>query len=267
MTVVTCTLGEEGEVIPESLRGLAAEQADQLGGYRVGELRAACSALGVAGQRFLGGIGRWRDSGMVWQEPGRAAGTVPDAHPRALVNGDAQKQAEVLEAVLREVKPQVVVTYAADGGYGHPDHVRAHDVTMQATADVPEVLRVFHAVPSRDTLREGLRRLQGADGMPFRMPELDELPHVDDETITSVIDITAHLPAKISALRAHGTQVRTWLDQWHNGAGIGGYALSNGVAQPIVASEHYVLARGAGEGAERDLFGGLGVSGTEPAGH
>lgn len=266
VTVVTCTLGEEGEVIPDSLRGLAAEQADQLGGYRVGELRAACSALGVSGQRFLGGIGRWRDSGMVWQEPGRAAGTVPDAHPRALVNGDVDEQAEQLRAVLREVKPQVVVTYAADGGYGHPDHIRAHDVTMRATADVPEVLRVFHTVPSRDTLRAGLRRLAEVDGMPFTLPELGELPHVADEEITSVIDIGAHLSAKIGALRAHGTQVRTWLDRWDNGAGVGGYALSNGVAHPIVASEHYVLARGCEAGAERDLFGGLGVSGTEPVG-
>src|SRR5919109_2944101 len=60
VVLVTCTLGEEGEVIPDSLRGLACDQADQLGGYRVGELRAACTALRVAGHRFLGGVGRWR---------------------------------------------------------------------------------------------------------------------------------------------------------------------------------------------------------------
>ncbi len=264
VTVVTCTLGEEGEVIPESLAGLASDRADQLGGYRVGELRTACSALGVAGQRFLGGIGCWRDSGMVWQEPGRAAGTAPDAHPRAFVNGDRHEQASALEAVLREVKPQVVVTYAEDGGYGHPDHVRAHDVTTEAAAKVPDVLRVFHAVPSRDMVGAGLNRLAASTGMPFEMPRLADLPHVADESITSVVDIGDHLPAKIAALRAHGTQVRVWLDQWDNGAGVAAYALSNGVAHPIVRSEHYVLARGDGAGAETDLFGGLGVGGTEP---
>jgi N-acetyl-1-D-myo-inositol-2-amino-2-deoxy-alpha-D-glucopyranoside deacetylase len=58
VTVVTCTLGEEGEVIPASLRLLAPSEADQLGGYRVGELRAACAALGVSDHRFLGGAGR-----------------------------------------------------------------------------------------------------------------------------------------------------------------------------------------------------------------
>ncbi|RCW42770.1 N-acetyl-1-D-myo-inositol-2-amino-2-deoxy-alpha-D-glucopyranoside deacetylase [Halopolyspora algeriensis] len=265
VTVVTCTLGEEGEVIPEHLRGLASDRADQLGGYRLGELRSACSALGVAEHRFLGGLGRWRDSGMVWQEPGRAAGTVPDAHPRALVNGDFPEQCEALETVLREVKPQVVVTYAADGGYGHPDHIRAHDVTMAATAKVPDVQRVFHVVPSREAIRTGLERLSRAEGMPFRLPQLAELPHVDDASITTTVDIGEHLPAKIGGLRAHGTQVRVWLDQWDSGAGIAGYALSNDVAQPVVPTEHYVLARGEQQGASTGLFGGLGGDETGPA--
>ncbi|GAA4857218.1 MULTISPECIES: N-acetyl-1-D-myo-inositol-2-amino-2-deoxy-alpha-D-glucopyranoside deacetylase [Saccharopolyspora] len=263
VVVVTCTLGEEGEVIPESLRGLASDQADQLGGYRVGELRSACAALRVADHRFLGGIGRWRDSGMLWEEPGRA-GALPEAHPRAFATGDRAAQAEALEAVLHEVKPQVVVTYAADGGYGHPDHVRAHEITAAATATVPDVQRVFHAVPSRETLRAGLAELAEDGGQPFALPEVDELAHVDDTAISTVIDITEHLPAKISALRAHGTQVKTWLDRWDNGAGLAAYALSNGVAQPLVGTEHYVLAAGDPAGCESDLFGGLGVFGTEP---
>lgn len=264
--MVTCTLGEEGEVIPESLRGLASDQADQLGGYRVGELRAACTALRVAGHRFLGGVGRWRDSGMIWHRPGQA-GALPDAHPRAFANGDRQEQADALEAVLREVKPQVVVTYADDGGYGHPDHIRAHEVTMDATAKVPEVLRVFHTVPSRSAIEAGLRSLAKAEEMPFRLPEVDELPHIHDDGITTTIDVSEHLPAKISALRAHGTQVKVWLEQWNNGAGVAGYALSNGIAQPVVGTEHFVLAAGDPHGCENDLFGGLGVSGTEPVGH
>lgn len=265
VVVVTCTLGEEGEVIPESLRGLASDQADQLGGYRVGELRSACAALRVADHRFLGGVGRWRDSGMRWEQPGQAA-ALPNAHPRAFATGDPQEQTDALEAVLREVKPQVVVSYAADGGYGHPDHIRAHEVTVAAAAKVSDVQRVFYAVPSRDVVAKGLAALAQAEDLPFELPQPHELASVDDESITTVVDVSEHLPAKISALRAHGTQVKVWLDQWHNGEGVAAYALSNGVAQPIVTTEHYVLATGDPQGCHTDVFGGLGVSGTEPVG-
>lgn len=266
VVVVTCTLGEEGEVIPDSLRGLAADQADQLGGYRVGELRSACTALGVADHRFLGGVGRWRDSGMRWERPGRA-GVAPTDHPRALATGDRQEQEDELEAVLREVKPQVVVTYAEDGGYGHPDHVRAHELTMAVCARVPDVLRVFHTVRSRAALDAGLLALRQAKELPFTLPELGDLSHTEDESITTAIDVSAHLPAKINALRAHRTQVSVWLDEWDNGTGVAAYALSNGVAHPVVGSEHYVLASGDPQGCAEDLFGGLGVSGTEPMGN
>lgn len=265
VVVVTCTLGEEGEVIPESLWGLASDQADQLGGYRVGELRSACAALRVADHRFLGGVGRWRDSGMLWEQPGQA-GALPTAHPRAFATGDLQEQTDALEAVLREVKPQVVVSYAADGGYGHPDHIRAHEVTAAAAAKVSDVQRVFYAVVSRDVVAKGLAALAQAEDLPFELPQPHELASVDDESITTVVDVSEHLPAKISALRAHGTQVKVWLDQWHNGEGVAAYALSNGVAQPVVTSEHYVLATGDPQGCRTDLFGGLGVSGTEPVG-
>ncbi|MGP4021515.1 N-acetyl-1-D-myo-inositol-2-amino-2-deoxy-alpha-D-glucopyranoside deacetylase [Saccharopolyspora sp. 5N708] len=263
VVVVTCTLGEEGEVIPESLRGLAADQADQLGGYRVGELRSACTALRVADHRFLGGVGRWRDSGMLWEQPGKA-GARPDAHPRAFAIGDLREQTDALETVLREVKPQVVVSYAADGGYGHPDHIRAHEVTVAAAAKVPEVQRVFYAVPSRDALAKGLAALAQTEDMPFELPAPHELASVADESISTVVDVSEHLAAKISALRAHGTQVKVWLEQWHNGDGVAAYALSNGIAHPVVSTEHYVLATGDPQGCEADLFGGLGVSGTEP---
>jgi len=249
VTVVTCTLGEEGEIIPTSLNELRAGAADQLGGYRVGELRSACAALGVNDHRFLGGIGRWRDSGM--------AGDPANGHSRAFVAGDRDEQAAQLAELLREVRPQVVVSYGADGGYGHPDHIRAHEVTMAAVGDVPEVARVFHTVASRRAIEAGRHRLSMIDGVPFRTPEPGELPTVDDSEITTVVDVSRHIPAKLSALRAHATQVSVW----QNGEGAGCYALSNGVAQPVVDAEYYVLARGPAAGAEADLFGGLGEAG------
>ncbi|ANZ36291.1 N-acetyl-1-D-myo-inositol-2-amino-2-deoxy-alpha-D-glucopyranoside deacetylase [Lentzea guizhouensis] len=240
VTVITCTLGEEGEIIPPALAHLAAGAADQLGGFRVGELRSACAALGVTDHRFLGGIGRWRDSGMV---------DVPaNAHPRAFVQGSVEEQAAQLAEVLREVKPQVVVSYDAFGGYGHPDHIRAHEITVAACAQVSDVERVFYAVTSRDATEAGVRALENVPEA-FRLPEPGELPVTPDEDITTVVDISEHLIAKRRALRAHSTQVSVWDE---------GYALSNGIAQPLVGSEYYVLAKGPAEGAAADLFGGLG---------
>lgn len=246
VTVVTCTLGEEGEIIPAGLRELAADAADQLGGYRVAELRSACAALGVTDHRFLGGIGRWRDSGMV--------GVAANEHPRAFIRGDLDEQVAVLAEVLAEVRPQVVVTYDAFGGYGHPDHIRAHEITTAAAARCPDVDRVFHAVTSREATERGERALAELSDLPFRLPLPGELPVTEDALITTTVDISEHLSAKLRALRAHSTQVSVWQD----GAGGASYALSNGIAQPVVQAEYYVLATGPAHGAHDDLFGGLG---------
>ncbi|GAA3872114.1 N-acetyl-1-D-myo-inositol-2-amino-2-deoxy-alpha-D -glucopyranoside deacetylase [Saccharothrix violaceirubra] len=242
VTVVTCTLGEEGEIIPPALRELAADAADQLGGYRVAELRSACAALGVTDHRFLGGIGRWRDSGM--------AGVAANDHPRAFARGSFDAQVEALSEVIASVKPQVVVTYDAFGGYGHPDHVRAHEITTAAASN--DVDRVFHTVTARGALDEGVRGLAELPELPWRLPEPGELPAVPDDTITTTIDISDQVVAKLRALRAHSTQVGVWQDGTD-----AAYSLSNSIAQPVLRAEHYVLARGRAEGAETDLFGGL----------
>lgn len=246
VTVVTCTLGEEGEIIPASLHGLAADQADQLGGYRVGELRAACIALGVTDHRFLGGVGRWRDSGM--------AGVPSNSHPRAFAGAGLDEQAEALTDVLRQVRPQVVVTYDANGGYGHPDHIRAHDLTMAVVGGIPDVQRVFHAAAAESAITKGVRELADLADLPYRLPQPGELPTVPDTQITTVIDVSEHQTAKIRALRAHPTQVQVW----QNDSGDAAYALSNGIAQPFTAAEYYVLAAGQPDGAATDLFSGLG---------
>jgi N-acetyl-1-D-myo-inositol-2-amino-2-deoxy-alpha-D-glucopyranoside deacetylase len=255
VTLVTCTLGEQGEVIPPELALLAADAADQLGGYRIAELAAACAALGVTDHRFLGGTGRWRDSGMVLARPGRAA-TPERLHPRALASRDAlADQVDALTAVLEEVAPQVVVTYAPDGGYGHPDHVRAHDITAAAVRRVPEVVRLYATVVGRATLDAGLAALAGAaptgvGGLPFRMPAPDELPSVPDVTVR--LDVSAQRAARLAALAAHGTQVALW-----EGPAVA-YAMSNGVAQPLLDVEEFVLLRGTPVPPDADdLFAGV----------
>ncbi|MGH3761268.1 N-acetyl-1-D-myo-inositol-2-amino-2-deoxy-alpha-D-glucopyranoside deacetylase [Actinophytocola sp.] len=249
VTVVTCTLGEEGEIIPDALRELAAGCADQLGGYRIGELRSACAALGVSDHRWLGGPGRWRDSGM--------AGVAANAHPRAFAGGDLDEQAAVLAAVLDDVRPQVVVTYGPDGGYGHPDHIRAHDVTMAAREKAGDSVggpaRVFHVVNSRQATENGVAELAQVTDLPYRLPEPGELPATDDSRITTTVSIADVLSVKQRALRAHATQISVW----QSADGTHCYALSNGIAAPIPAAEFYALAAGDPTGADTDLFGGM----------
>ncbi|MGH3962041.1 MAG: N-acetyl-1-D-myo-inositol-2-amino-2-deoxy-alpha-D-glucopyranoside deacetylase [Pseudonocardiaceae bacterium] len=251
VTLVTCTLGEQGEILTAELRDLAADRADQLGGYRVGELRAACAALGVTDQRFLGGIGRWRDSGMV-VEPGARASVPPDLHPRAFAAGVLAEQIDALVEVLGQVRPQVVVSYGPDGGYGHPDHIRAHQVTMAAAARVPEVVRVFWAVQPVSAVADGIAALHAMPGLPFPLPPSDGLPGVADAEVTTRLDVTTHRSAVLAAMRAHSTQVRVWAAGPHQA-----FVLSDGVARPVLGSEYLTLARGPAEGAQDDLFGGL----------
>jgi N-acetyl-1-D-myo-inositol-2-amino-2-deoxy-alpha-D-glucopyranoside deacetylase len=251
VTLVTCTLGEQGEVIPAELRGLAADQADQLGGYRVGELRAACAALGVTDQRFLGGIGRWRDSGMV-AGPGARATAPADLHPRAFAAGELDEQVAALVEVLAEIRPQVAVSYGPDGGYGHPDHIRAHQVTMAAVAQVPEVARVFWAVQPASAVAEGIAALRAMPGLPFPAPEPGGLPGVADTEVTTRLDVTACRAAVLAAMSAHSTQIRVWVDGPHQA-----FALCDDLARPILDTEHLTLVRGPARGAQDDLFAGL----------
>ncbi|MFE3173802.1 N-acetyl-1-D-myo-inositol-2-amino-2-deoxy-alpha-D-glucopyranoside deacetylase [Amycolatopsis sp. NPDC059090] len=240
--VVTCTLGEEGEIVPPRLARLVAAEADQLGGYRSGEMAAAAAALGLARHEYLGGIGRWRDSGM--------AGTPAADHPRAFTGGSLVEQTAQLRELIDDFAPQVVVTYDSFGGYGHPDHIRAHEITMAAAPDAPSVERVFHVVQSEAALAVGLAELRADGTSPFRVAADGELPSTPDGKITTVVDISAHRQAKLAALRAHETQL-TVVD-----GAVTHFALTNSIAQPIPSAEYFVLAQGDAHGAETDLFGG-----------
>src|ERR671928_2136605 len=124
VTLVTCTLGEEGEVLVPELAHLAADKDDTLGQHRIGELAAAMEALGVRDHRFLGGPGRYRDSGMM--------GLPTNDRPDCFWQAELDEAAGHLVRVIREIRPQVLVTYDDNGGYGHPDHIQAHRVAMRA---------------------------------------------------------------------------------------------------------------------------------------
>jgi N-acetyl-1-D-myo-inositol-2-amino-2-deoxy-alpha-D-glucopyranoside deacetylase len=262
VTLLTCTLGEEGEVLVPELAQLAADQADQLGGYRIGELRAAMAALGVTDIRFLGGAGRYRDSGMM--------GTPANTHPRAFWSADLDEAVAAAVAVVREVRPQVVVTYDENGGYGHPDHIQAHRVAMGAVAaaadpayapelgqawDVP---KVYWCCIPLSVLQSGMQALADlGEESPFEgIGDVDDLPSVvSDEDVAAAVDGRRFAAAKLDAMRAHATQIT-----------VDGpfFALSNSLGQEALGTEYYRLVRGergpAGpgpQGWEDDLFAGL----------
>jgi N-acetyl-1-D-myo-inositol-2-amino-2-deoxy-alpha-D-glucopyranoside deacetylase len=258
--VVTCTLGEEGEVIGDQWAQLAVEHADQLGGYRIGELTAALHALGVSGPTYLGGPGRWRDSGMVGAEA-RSRQRFSDADERETVGA--------LVAIIRELRPHVVVTYDPNGGYGHPDHIQTHVVTTAAVAAAGSsgdysgqpwsVPKLYWTVIARSAFTAGWEALGPGDlrdewVIPPADGDFGRLGYGDDE-IDAVIDDPDALPAKTAALLAHATQLTV-------GPTGKALALSNNLALPIVAEEHYILAAGdAGDrderGWETDLLAGL----------
>ena len=287
VTLVTCTRGEQGEVIPERLAHLAepGAPADGLGDHRVGELAAAMAALGVTDHRFLGdpaspgrtasaaaaaGATVYRDSGMAYDHDG---GVVPapeqptGAFAPATTEDSVEQPAEYLAALIRELRPQVVLSYEPGGGYGHPDHVQAHQVTMRAVelavldGDGPGwvVPKVYWAVMPESLVRATLSALASAEGIAYRGRDPDgRMPSevVPDDQVTAAIDAITHTPAKVAALRAHETQISVTA----NGAF---YALSNGVRRPVLGLEFYRLARGvpAGPrddvGRETDLFAGI----------
>src|SRR5918993_2547376 len=212
VTLVTCTLGEEGEVLVPELAQLAAKEGDQLGGYRIGELRAALAELGVTDHRWLGGAGRWRDSGMMGL-PENDAG-------RAFWRADLDEATRAMVSIVREVRPQVLVTYDEGGGYGHPDHIQAHRVAMAALdgaadpAYAPEtgepwaIAKVYWSAMPLSQLQGMVDALRGTEHAFSDVESAEELGMgVPDELVTASVDGTAQLPAKIAAMRAHATQI------------------------------------------------------------
>ncbi|MEV6807305.1 N-acetyl-1-D-myo-inositol-2-amino-2-deoxy-alpha-D-glucopyranoside deacetylase [Streptomyces sp. NPDC051132] len=244
VTLVTCTLGERGEVIPPELRHLT---GPALGAHRRGELGAALGALGVTDGRLLGGAGRYGDSGMT--------GTPDNDDPGCFWQADVDEAAGLLAEVILEVRPQVLVTYDDNGGYGHPDHIQAHRVAMRAADLAAErghrIAKVYWNRVPRSVAETAFARLRDElAALPFdRSATVADLPGVvDDERITTAIDGTAHAAAKAAAMRAHATQIQVAEPC---------FALSNDLAQPLLTTEYYELVRGAGQHGETDLFAGV----------
>ncbi|KAA1418991.1 N-acetyl-1-D-myo-inositol-2-amino-2-deoxy-alpha-D-glucopyranoside deacetylase [Nocardioides humilatus] len=268
VTLVTCTAGEMGEILVPELEHLAADKEDGLGEHRRGELDAAMRELGVTDHRFLGGFGTYRDSGMKWHDDGHAI-AADEIHDNAFWHADLTQAADHLIAVIREVRPQVMVTYDEFGGYGHPDHIQAHRVAMYAAqlAAAPsyrrdlgeawDIAKIYWGAMSESRIREGLRRLRDeGDTTTFEGMDPDgQLPPFfrPDEDITAEVDAGAYLEQKMAALKAHATQIT---------ADGPFFALANNEGQLVWGRELYRLVKGVpGEvgdhGWETDLFAGV----------
>jgi N-acetyl-1-D-myo-inositol-2-amino-2-deoxy-alpha-D-glucopyranoside deacetylase len=251
VTLVTCTRGERGEVIGTALSHLEGDGA-ALAAHREGELAAALASLGVTDHAFLDSVppaadaltsrARLEDSGMAWVGDGAPgatgqAGAATEVPPGALVRASVEECAERLATVVRDRRPAVVVTYEPGGGYGHPDHVRAHEITVRAlslaaqdattgSATVPghEPAHVWWVVVPPAVLtaaRADLARRATEDpwfqalleSQPTAALPQGPLPAVAEPArdVVATVDVRPVLEQVRGALTAHATQVH-WVD-------------------------------------------------------
>lgn len=255
VVLVTCTRGELGEVIPPELAHLEVKAADlppvpfpetkDDGGHLPGhaaspgaglavqrehELASALAALGVHEQIWLGqgatapaaGPVVFRDSGMQWGNDGRAT-AASTVLPGSFSRAPLAETAGLLAQAIRDLRPDVVVTYASDGGYGHPDHIGAHELTVtalrQARAAGPAAARPGEPAP----VATGWK-------VPAVYTIVSDRPERPLDDGAPRIAVAGDLAAKTAAMRAHQTQIVV------DG---GRYALSDQVWRDISVVEEF----------------------------
>ncbi len=249
--VVTCTNGELGEVAEVPDLGPVEDVRRRLGEIRAAELAEACRRLGPVDLRMLG----FHDSGM--------AGTVDNDDPKVFINQDLDHAVRKIVAIIREVRPQVLVTYNEIGFYGHPDHIRAHEAALRAvdaaadpsygTGEAHQVAKVYYTAVPKSLLRAG-RDLWGEMGAGdpdefFAEEEIERIA-TDDDTVTTAIDVAAYVERKFDALEAHRTQLGT-TERF--------LGIPEEYRNLAFGTEYYVLVRPdrVPESEEIDLFEGL----------
>jgi N-acetyl-1-D-myo-inositol-2-amino-2-deoxy-alpha-D-glucopyranoside deacetylase len=265
VVLVTCTRGELGEIVVPEMD--TSDNHRRLGEIRAGELEAAMGLLGVTEWENLG----YRDSGMMDEAGNR--------DPRSFWQADLDEAARRLTWLIRTYRPDVVTTYNEFGGYGHPDHIRTHDVAVRAfpragdASWYPEQIEAGlepwapsklyeQAIPAsvRNAMNERLVEL-GAES--FWLPPKDATPEqqaefeammakmlVPDDSITTWVDIGDTVDLKWEAIRRHVTQISD--DSPFMKFGLDGW-------REFWARESYILRESRVESTfpESDLFAGI----------
>lgn len=249
VTLITCTRGEEGEVLVPDLAHIAAAHNDELGAHREIELADAMKALGIDDFRFLGApVVAYRDSGMM--------GTPPNDRPEVFWQADVDQASKYLVDIIEEIKPHVLITYDEIGGYGHPDHIQAHRVAMaaasQSTWKIPKIY--WNTIP-KSVIADGIEKMKALGSDFFGAESVEDLPFAkDDESVTTLIDGNEFVQAKMDAMAAHRTQIA--LDGPF-------FALSNNIGLQVWGDEYYTLVHGKAQGPfdkdgrETDLLSGI----------
>ena len=248
VTLVTCTRGEEGEVLIPELAHLASSAEDKLGAHREIELANAMRQLGVQDHRFLGQSGKYRDSGMM--------GTPQNEHPNCFWRADVESAAKELAKVIDEIKPQVMVTYDENGGYGHPDHIQTNRVAMRAAELATwQVQKIYWNIMPKSVVQKGMDAMKEQGSDFFGVENIDEVPFVkDDSFVSAVIHAPNQVAKKMAAMKAHATQIT--LDGPF-------FALSNNLGVQVFGDEYYTLVKGVKsaplnkDNLEIDLFAGI----------
>ncbi|MDP1851044.1 MAG: N-acetyl-1-D-myo-inositol-2-amino-2-deoxy-alpha-D-glucopyranoside deacetylase [Candidatus Planktophila sp.] len=245
VTLVTCTRGEEGEVLVPGLSHLASAHDDTLGSHREIELANAMSALGVRDYRFLG---NFRDSGMMGSTTNNGAGVFWQV--------EVDVAARLLATIIDEVQPHILITYDEIGGYGHPDHIKTHLVAMRASElSTWQIQKIYWNTMPKSVIAAGIAAMKEVGSDFFGTDNVDDIPFAkDDSFVTTLIDGNEFVEAKMEAMKAHATQIA--LDGPF-------FALSNNLGLQIWGHEYYTLVRGEksapfdSDGRERDLTSGI----------
>ena len=245
VTLVTCTRGEEGEVLVSGLSHLASSHQDLLGAHREIELANAMKALGISDYRFLG---HYRDSGMM--------GTDQNNRPDVFWQADLDSAARELIKIIEEIKPHVLITYDEIGGYGHPDHIQAHRVAMRASELATwQIQKIYWNTMPKSVIAESIAKMKEIGSDFFGAETADDLPFAkDDSLVTTLIDGNEFVQAKMDAMKAHETQIA--LDGPF-------FALSNNLGLQVWGHEYYTLVKGNksapfdSAGRENDLTSGV----------
>lgn len=249
VTLVTCTRGEEGEILTPELSHLASSDTDALGEHRETELANAMQALGITDFRFLAqGEGRYRDSGMM--------GTEVNNRSDVFWQADLEEAADHLVKVIEEIKPHILITYDEIGGYGHPDHIQAHRVAMRASEKSDwQIQKIYWNTMPKSVLAESMAKMKELGSDFFGADSVDDLPFAkDDSFVTTLIDGNSYVEAKMAAMKAHHTQIS--LDGPF-------FALSDNLGLQVWGNEYYTLVKGEksapfdSNGREADLFSGV----------